>query len=102
MEKYELKTSNVKFHNIVIAITSEPAYEMDRWLLLEDLEDLKWDEYVVVEGGHCSCYDFDDTLWDAIKYTKDELLKIAESRISESHWYKEEKEFYRLVKEYLK
>ena len=102
MEAYNLKTSDVKFHNIVIAVTSEPDYEMNRWILLEDLEDLKYGEYVVVEGGHCSCYDFDDTQWHAMKYSKEELIKLAELRISENHWYKEEKEFYKLVIDYLR
>ena len=60
MEKYDLKKGNVKFHNIVIAVTTKPDYEMNRYLLLEDLKDLEYGEFVIVEGGHCSCYDFDD------------------------------------------
>lgn len=102
MEKYDLKLSNIKFHNIVLAITSEPSYEMWRYLLIEDLEDLRYDEYIVVEGSHCSCYGFDDTKWEAIKYTKNELLTLAEKRITENCWAKEEKRFYYLVNEYLR
>lgn len=102
MEKYDLKLSNIKFHNIVLAITSKPDYEMWRYLLIEDLEDLRYDEYVVVEGFHCSCYGFDDTEWEAIKYTKNELLTLAEKRIIEKCWAKEEKRFYYLVNEYLR
>ena len=93
MEKYDLKLSNIKFHNIVLAITSKPDYEMWRYLLIEDLEDLRYDEYIVVEGYHCSCYGFDDTKWEAIKYTKNELLILAEKRIIENCWVKEEKDF---------
>lgn len=100
MEKYNLKKDNIKLHNIVIANTSEPDYEMSRWLLLEDLEGLNYDEYVIVEGSHCSCYGFDDTQWHAMKYTKEELIKIAIDRTRE-HWYKEETKFYELVLEYL-
>ena len=102
MEKYDLKLSNIKFHNIVLAITSEPGYEMYRYLLIEDLEDSCYDEYVVVEGFHCSCYGFDDTKWEAIKYTKNELLTLAEKRIIDEWCSKEEKRFYYLVNEYLR
>ena len=102
MEKYDLKKEKVQLHNIAIATTSRPDYEMNRWLLLEDLKDLNYNEYVVVEGGHCSCYGFDETVWDAIKYTTEELIKIAEDRISNDYYYKEEKEFYRLVLNYFK
>ncbi|WP_288910785.1 hypothetical protein [uncultured Thomasclavelia sp.] len=79
MEKYDLKNKTVQLHNILFASTSSPDYEMDRTILLEELEDLKYGEYVVVEGGHCSCYDFDDCEWYATKYTKEELIKLAES-----------------------
>lgn len=101
MEKYDFKKENIKFHNIVIALTTKPYYEMERWILLEELNDLEYNEYVVVEGGHCSCYDFDDTDWEAIKYTEEELIKIAEDRVSTDHWYKDEKRFYQLVLDYL-
>lgn len=79
MEKYDLKNNQVNFHNILFASTSEPDYEMSRTILLENLKDTNYDEYVVVEGCHCSCYGFDDTEWDAIKYNKNELLKLAEA-----------------------
>ena len=74
---------------------------MSRWLLLEDLEDLKWNEYVIVEGYHCSCYDFDETEWEAIKYDREELVKIAKDRIEKDVWDEKEKTFYKLVLEYL-
>lgn len=78
MEKYEIKGKKIELHNILFASTSEPTYEMDRAILLEELEDIDYNEYVVVEGYHCSCYGFDDCQWEAIKYTKDELIKLAE------------------------
>ena len=106
MEKYDLQKEKVKIHNIVITITTKPDYEMNRWLLLEDLEDLKWNEYVIVEGFHCSCYNFDDTTWEAIKYTEEEeLVKIAKDRINKYSFDscdRAEKEFYRLVLEYMR
>lgn len=83
MEKYDLHKEEIKIHNIVYAITSPNDYEMSRYLLLEDMPDCEYDEYVIVEGWHCSCYCFDETRWEAIKYTKKELNKIAETRIKD-------------------
>lgn len=77
MEKYDIKNKQIGLHNILFASTSYPDYQMDRIILLENLKDLKYDEYVVVEGFHCSCYDFADCEWEAIKYTKQELVKLA-------------------------
>ena len=101
MEKYNFKKEQLKFHNIVIAITSEPSYEMSRYVLLEDLEDIKYGEYVIVEGFHCSCYEFDDTQWEAIKYSHEELIKIAKDKVENGSEYAE-KLFYKIVLEYLR
>ena len=92
MEKYDLKDKEIKLHNVLYAITTPPDYEMERFLLLENMEDTKYDEYVLVEGGHCSCYDFDETEWEAIKYTREELIKLAEARLEKDNiYYKAEK-----------
>lgn len=82
MDKYNIKNKKIELHNIVFAITSEPDYNMERLLLLEDMPDVNYDEYVLVEGSHCSCYDFDDCCWDAIKLNRTELIKL----ISENDW----------------
>lgn len=83
MRNYEnankLKKEGIKPHQILVAITSEPDYEMDRKMLLENIEGLKWDEYLVLEGFHCSCYDFDDTDWSGTIYNKEELSKLAKA-----------------------
>lgn len=102
MEKYDLKNKKIKLHNIVITITSSIDYYMERYMLLEDLEDLKSNEFVVVEGSHCSCYGFDDTEWEAIKYTEVELLKLATEKAKKSFWYAEEKQFYKLILDYFR
>lgn len=79
MEKYNLKNKDdIKMANILFATTSERDYEMLRLILLENMPDTKYDEYVLAEGGHCSCYDFDETEWDCIKVTEEELNKILE------------------------
>lgn len=100
MEKYDLKKGEVKFHNIVLAYTGGLYYEESRYLLLERLDDLKLDEYVIVEGYHCSCYEFDDTKWEAIKYSRKELLKIIDDRLNEKFYFPSEREFYKLAKDY--
>ena len=78
MEKYNIKGKKIELHNILFATTSERDYEMNRLLLLEDMPDTEYGEYVLAEGGHCSCYNFDDTEWNCVKITDDELNKILE------------------------
>ncbi|MGG0665535.1 hypothetical protein ABE042_15670 [Viridibacillus arvi] len=73
MKKIDWKTIEIKPHHIVIAHTSEPDYEMSRQILLE----IQYDKYVILEGSHCSFYDFDDTEREAIEYSGEELRKIA-------------------------
>lgn len=83
MRKYEnankFKKTGIKPHQILISITSEPDYEMERKILLENVEELNYGEYLLLEGSHCSCYDFDETEWEGIIYTKEELLKLAKA-----------------------
>jgi hypothetical protein len=86
----------IKPHNIVFAWTSEPDYEMNRIMVLNNIEGLdKWDEYLVLEGGHCSCYDFDETSWCGTVYTKQELLAIANAE------YNKNNTFWDMVSSYL-
>lgn len=73
------KNEGIKPHQILVAITSEPDYEMDRNILLTDIDGLEHDEYLLLEGSHCSCFDFDDTDWNGIVYNSDELRKLANS-----------------------
>ena len=86
----------IKPYNILFAWTSEPDWEMNRIIVLERLDDvLAYDEVLVLEGGHCSCYDFDETQWDGIIYTKDELKKLAEAD------YNKNNAFYQILVKYL-
>ena len=79
MRKYEIRNKDdIKLHNIVFAYTSSRDYSMERILLLDDMSDTNWDEYVLVEGYHCSCHDFDDCTWEATAYTEKELHKLLE------------------------
>ena len=60
---------------IVLVATSDPDYEMDRTMYIEDYPD--WGDATIVSGFHCSCFDFDDTEWEAIQYTSEQLVKLA-------------------------
>lgn len=82
MEKYNIKGKKIELHNILFATTSERDYEMERLLLLKGMPDTEYDEYVLVEGGHCSCYDFDETEWDCVKIKDDKLNKI----LKQNNW----------------
>ena len=52
-----------------------------------------YDEFVLAEGYHCSCYDFDETKWDCIKLTSAELEKMLENVENYETLRKELKEF---------
>lgn len=68
----------VPLHEILFAITSEIDYEMDRLVLLEHRENHET-KFILIEGWHCSCYDFDDTQWEGLVMTEEELEKLLEN-----------------------
>ena len=71
MKKIDYKEIKISPADILFASTSDPDYEMSRVILLEQAG-----KYIILEGGHCSCYGFDDTEWSAIEYEIDELKKL--------------------------
>lgn len=101
MRTYEkninLNQIDIKPHNIVFTGTSGRDYEMQRIILLEDIDGLDHDEYLLLEGGHCSCYGFDETSWQATIYKLDELCKLAESHKDSDY---EITEFWRMILKY--
>ena len=79
MKKYEIKNkTDLKMHNILFCTTSKEDYEMERLMLLEYMPDCEH-QYVLVEGYHCSCYDFDECTWYAIELNQDELIKLLKN-----------------------
>lgn len=68
--------NSIPVWKILFVVTSEPDYSMDRIYLVEDYDDNS--NYLVIIGGHCSCYDFNETQWFATIYNREELLKVAE------------------------
>lgn len=85
------KKIGIKPHQILVCSTSDPDYEMSRYMLLTDVDGLERGEYLFLEGYHCSCYDFDEADWEGTVYTEDELLKLARAD------YNKEKTFWKQV-----
>lgn len=73
MKKLNWRELKIEAHNIIYAEASEPDYEMGRKILLT----YTYDKYIVLEGWHCSCYDFNETEWEAIEYDAKEIVVLA-------------------------
>lgn len=68
---------------IICAAQSEPDYSEERYMLVyagDGINDYYDKGYILLEGWHCSCYDWPEVDWDATYYEEDELLKIADMR----------------------
>lgn len=55
-------------HTVIFAVTSPCDYAMSRIIVLGSDG-----FFIVLQGSHCSCYGFDDTSWDGMEYTREEL-----------------------------
>lgn len=75
MQEVSMKDVEFNLHNVIVAYTTPPEYEMNRYFLLQN----GWRKYIVIDGYHCSCYDFDDTDWTAIEYTEEELETLSKA-----------------------
>lgn len=76
MKNYNIKGKIIEPYNVVFATTSEPDYEMSRLMLLENMPDISYRDYVLAEGSHCSCYGFNEIEWDCTQLTAEELKII--------------------------
>lgn len=86
---------------IVCAAQSEPNYSEDRQILYYGGNEGDYHgngPFIVLDGGHCSCYDWEEVEWDATEYTRDEILTLAKSKINGDGCYsKSERAFWKLV-----
>lgn len=89
----------IKTWRIICAAQSEPYFSEDRQILLyaED-EPRSWGEYMLLDGGHCSCYDWDEVSWDATVYTREELEKLAGSKLDGGCYGESERMFWKMVR----
>lgn len=83
----KFRIEGIKPHQILVAITTEPDWEMDRKILLTDVEELEFNEYLLLEGYHCSCYGFDDTEWQGTIYTEEELIVLANADYNKNNTF---------------
>lgn len=83
MIEISMKDIEVRLDNVIVAFTTPPEYEMSRYFLLEGeykKHEGRWqDHYIVVDGFHCSCYNFDETEWTAIEYPESELETLSKA-----------------------
>jgi len=76
----DFRINDIKAHEILFAITSPDGYEMERLILLEIGN---MGEYILLEGYHCSCYEFDIADWEATAYSEEELAKLIQAEKSD-------------------
>lgn len=86
---------------IVCAAQSEPNYSEDKQILLYGGNEGDYHgngPFIVLDGGHCSCYDWEEVEWYATEYTRDEILRLAKSKTDGDGCYtKSERMFWQMV-----
>lgn len=97
MERVEI-SGEIELWRIICASQSEPDYSEDRQILLYGGDGEWQDEYILLDGGHCSCYGWEEVEWDAVKYSRSELDALSRSKASAGCYYESEREFWRLVR----
>ena len=93
-EVKKIVKNGVPVHQVVFTYTSPIDYDMSRAILLEEVEGISYDEYLLLDGYHCSCYDFDDTEWTGMVYKVGELKKLARAD------YNKEDHFWQMISDY--
>jgi len=83
-------------HKIVFVLTSEVDYVMERIIFVEQYPD--YAHYTLIRGGHCSCYDFDETYWEATIVEEQELSNLLKGW--EKHGYGLEPQMVALIRKY--
>lgn len=97
MERVEIN-GEVELWRIICASQSEPDYSEDRQILLYGGDNECVDEFILLDGGHCSCYGWDEVEWSAVKYTRSELDVLSRSKAEDGCYYRSEREFWRMVR----
>lgn len=88
----------IKTWRIICAAQSEPDYSEDRQVLIYAGENTWDDEYMLLDGGHCSCFDWDEVDWNATVYSREELEALARSKADGGCYYESERMFWAMVR----
>ena len=93
---------SIEAWRVIAAWQSEPDYSEDKMLLVDLGENdggyVIDHRYVVIEMGHCSCYDWPEADLCATEYGEDELVALAKSKLDGSGcYYNSEPLFWRSV-----
>lgn len=93
--EYELDCEveeKLKSLKIIVAYENEDAYEGSSWFLFEEKETKKLFE---LNGGHCSCYGYEDQFKNIEETTKEYLL-------DQRKWYGRDEIINQFLKEHFK
>jgi len=63
----------IELHKLLFVATNEEDYDGTKEILLGYYDR----KFILIGGWHCSCYGFEDTEWEAMQYTWDELRLLA-------------------------
>lgn len=88
----------IKTWRIICASQSEPYYSEDRQILIYAGQDRYDDGYMLLEGGHCSCYGWEEVDWNATAYSREELEALARSKTDGGCYEKSERMFWAMVR----
>lgn len=94
--------SKIPFYSIIFTVSSDDCCcDWERLYYVEDINsngDIDYVSYLIIDGSHCSCYDFDSTEWTATEYTFDELKTLVNNWVKNG--FGEEKIIAEMIKKY--
>ena len=93
------KLEKIPLYKVCTVITVSEGCERGRTILVEGCG--YPGGYMVIHGYHCSCYNFDDTKWEATVYNREELVTLMRGWLT-TYGGMSEREFAMAVLKYLR
>lgn len=100
MKNYEVPKA-IEPWRIICAMQTEPDYDEERFMLIYAGDNVYDDRYALIEGSHCSCYDWNDTEFHGTEYTRKELETLYKNKDENAFWYNAERRLWKLIEEAL-